>query len=115
MIGVAIIALWVYCDMIFPQALLHAGVSPMLAPIVAMVGTAIVLAAAPAMPIQLLFPNHAPAAAAAIGWLPLALAVILSSGALGVALVAGCANWMAIVLGTWLVARVRQSGSSEHE
>jgi hypothetical protein len=46
---------------------------------VAGIMTVLVMAVAPAMPVQSLFPKHPIMAAAAVGWIPLALALSLTS------------------------------------
>ena len=116
LIGVAIVVLWTYCAMILPSAFAHAGLDRSAASVCAGLLTLLVLAAAPALPIQILFPRHAIAAAAAIGWMPLICELLAAfSGGDGVLFdrafvwkaMMGCAGWMAVVMGAWLVARWR--------
>lgn len=118
LIGVAIAVVWTYCTMILPSAFLHAGLSAGAAVSCSFMLTVFILAAAPALPIQSLFPTQPIAAAAAIGWPPLACAVMMAlpvtesaepTRTIALAIMSGCAYWFAVVMGAWLAARWRMA------
>ncbi len=80
--------------------------------------TVLAMIVAPAIPIQSLFPKKAIAAALAVGWMPLALSLLLaypimegvpSAHRIGFAVTEGCIDWMAIGLGAWTISRLRQN------
>ena len=75
MVGIATAVLWLYCSVFLPHELAHGGRSLAIAALIV----------APALPIRSLFPGHPVAAAAAVGWMPLALAIAGDSGTPGIA------------------------------
>jgi hypothetical protein len=117
MVGIAIGLLWMYCSTLLTSDLARGDSSLVLADRAAGIMTVLVMTVAPAMPVQSLFPKHTIAAAAAVGWIPLALALSLASPAIeGIpsahriefAMIEGCVDWVAIILGAWTVSRIRQ-------
>jgi hypothetical protein len=126
-IGIATSVLWMYCSAYLPHELARGGASLVLADRCAGILTVLVMIAAPAIPIQSLFPRNSIAAAVAVGWMPLLLGLLLaypiiegvpSAHRIGFAVTEGCVDWMAIVLGAWTISRLRQHapdqvGSSE--
>lgn len=120
MVGIAMAVLWLYCSVFLPHELASGVGSLGIAERSAGIVTIIAMIVAPALPIQSLFPKHPVMAAAAVGWMPLALAmsgVLLvepttesGSGTRGIAsaVLEGCVAWMAIVLGAWIAGRLRQ-------
>ena len=117
MVGIAIGLLWMYCSTFLTYDLARGDGSLVLADRAAGIITVLVMTVAPAMPVQSLFPKHSIVAAAAVGWIPLALALSLASPAIeGIpsahrvefAMIEGSVDWMAIVLGAWTVSRIRQ-------
>lgn len=118
MVGIATICISVYCDMLIAQQFIHLGMGRTAAGVCAAILTVIVLGVALAMPIQVLFPRHPLIAAGAIGWMPLALKLLLTN--LSVPLLpaarlfgiicAGTAAWGAMVTCAWLVGRMRHKG-----
>jgi len=108
MVGIATALLWLYCSVFLPHELAHGGRSLATAERIAGIVTIVALIVAPALPIRSLFPRHAVAAAVAIGWMPLALAVSGDSGTQGIASAAleGAVAWLAIVLGAWIAGRL---------
>jgi hypothetical protein len=122
MVGIAIGLLWMYCSTLLTSDLARGGGSLVLADRAAGILTVFVMFVAPAIPVQSLFPKHSIIAAAAVGWIPLALALAAASPAIeGVpsahriefAWIEGCVDWLAIVLGAWIVSRIRQRYVSE--
>lgn len=118
LVGIATGVLWMYGSAFLPHELAQGGGSLVLADRIAGILTLLTLVIAPAIPVQALFPNTPVRAALSIGWIPLALGLSVATPAVagipaanGVAfaLVEGGADWMAIVLGVWLAARLRQS------
>lgn len=108
-----------YGSAFLPHELAQGGGSLVPADRIAGILTLLALVIAPAIPVQTLFPNAPVRAAFSIGWIPLALGLSVATPAVagipaahGVAfaLIEGGADWMAIVLGAWLAARLRQSG-----
>lgn len=104
--------------------LAQGGASLVLADRCAGILTVLVMMVAPAIPIQSLFPRTPIAAAVAIGWMPLALGLLLaypiiegvpSAHRVGFAITEGCVEWLAIVLGVWTISRLRQSAISNRE
>jgi hypothetical protein len=123
MVGIAIGLLWMYCSAFLTYDLARGDGSLMLADRAAGVLTVFIMAAAPAIPVQSLFPRHSILAAAAVGWIPLALALasvapaidgIPSAHHIEFAVIEGCVDWMGIVLGAWTVSRIRKSSVAEH-
>jgi hypothetical protein len=117
MVGIAIGLLWIYCSAFLTYDLARGDGSLVLADRAAGIVTVFVMAVAPAIPVQSLFPKHAILAAAAVGWIPLALALASAAPAIeGIpsahhiefAVIEGCIDWMAVVLGAWIVSRIRQ-------
>jgi len=117
MVGIAIGLLWMYCSTLLTYDLARGDGSLVLADRAAGIMTVLVMTVAPAMPVQSLFPKHSIVAAAAVGWIPLALALSLASPAIEgtpsahrieFAMIEGCVEWMAIILGAWTVSRIRQ-------
>ena len=117
MVGIAIGLLWMYCSTLLTYDLARGDGSLVLADRAAGIMTVLVMTVAPAMPVQSLFPKHSIVAAAAVGWIPLALALSLASPAIEgtprahrieFAMIEGCVEWMAIIFGTWTVSRIRQ-------
>jgi len=122
MVGIAIGLLWRYCSAFLTYDLARGDRSLVLADRAAGVLTVFVMTVAPAIPVQSLFPRHAILAAAAVGWIPLALALVSASPAIeGIpsahqiefAMIEGCIDWMAVVLGAWIVSRIRSRYASE--
>lgn len=118
MIGIATGVLWMYCSTFLPHDLARGGASLVLADRCAGVLTVLTMIVAPAMPIQSLYPKNTTAAALAVGWMPLALSLLLaypimegvpSAHRTGFAITEGCIDWMAIVLGAWTISRLRQN------
>jgi len=116
MVGIAIGLLWMYCSAFLTSDLARGDGSVVLADRAAGILTVFVMTVAPAIPVQSLFPRHAILAAAAVGWIPLALALASASPAIKdipsahqieFALIEGCVDWMAVVLGAWTVSRIR--------
>ncbi|HEX2948576.1 MAG TPA: hypothetical protein VHV83_03250 [Armatimonadota bacterium] len=117
MVGIAIGLLWMYCSTLLTYDLARGDGSLTLADRAAGIMTVLVTTVAPAMPVQSLFPKHTIVAAAAVGWIPLALALSLASPAIeGIpsahriefAMIEGCVDWMAVIFGAWTVSRIRQ-------
>ena len=117
MVGIAIGLLWMYCSTLLTYDLARGDGSLVLADRAAGIMTVLVMTVAPAMPVQSLFPKHSIVAAAAVGWIPLALALSLASPTIEgtpsahrieFAMIEGCVEWMAIILGAWTVSRIRQ-------
>jgi len=117
MVGIAIGLLWMYCSTLLTYDLARGDGSLVLADRAAGILTVLVMTVAPAMPVQSLFPQHPIMAAAAVGWIPLALALSLASPTIEgtpsahrieFAMIEGCVDWMAIMLGAWTVSRIRQ-------
>ena len=117
MVGIAIGLLWMYCSTLLTSDLARGDSSLVLADRAAGIMTVLVMTVAPAMPVQSLFPKHSIVAAAAVGWIPLALALSLASPAIEgtpsahrieFAMIEGCVEWMAIILGAWTASRIRQ-------
>jgi len=110
MVGIATAVLWLYCSVFLPHELAHGGRSLAIAQRIADIVAIAALIVAPALPIRSLFPGHPVAAAAAVGWMPLALAIAGDSGTPGIAsaVFEGGAAWLAIVLGAWIAGRLHQ-------
>lgn len=120
MVGIAIGLLWMYCSAFLTYDLARGDGSLVLADRAAGILTVFVMTVAPAIPVQSLFPKHTILAAAAVGWIPLALALASAAPAIeGIpsahhiefAVIEGCVDWMAVVLGAWIVSRIRQKTS----
>lgn len=80
--------------------------------------TLAVLFAAPAWPINRLFPVRTVLASAIIGWIPLALSLTLAyqtnlavkgGGSLNMAALEGILCWLSIILGAWTVKTVSKA------
>lgn len=120
LVGIAMIFIWLYCDMLIPGHLVNGGMGSTAAQVCAAVITTFVLGVAPALPIQVLFPCRPVRAACAIGWMPLALALSLHDFVAPFAVtekllgtvVEGTAAWFATAGCVWLVARVRRDGGA---
>ncbi len=117
MIGISTAVLWMYCTTVLPHDLAQGGASLVLADRCAGILTVFTMMVAPAIPIQSLFPKNAILAAFAVGWMPLALGLLLaypivqgvpSAHRIGFAMTEGCVHWMAIMLGAWTISRLRQ-------
>ena len=117
MVGIAIGLLWMYCSTLLTSDLARGDGSLVLADRAAGIMTVLIMAVAPAIPVQSLFPKHPIVAAAAVGWIPLALALSSASPAIAgipsahwieFAMIEGCVDWMAVILGAWTVSRIRQ-------
>jgi len=116
LVGSAIGLLWMYCSTLLTYDLARGDGSLVLADRAAGILTVFVMTVAPAMPVQSLFPKHSILAAAAVGWIPLALALasappaikgIPSTHGIEFAMIEGFVDWMAIVSGVWIVSRIR--------
>jgi hypothetical protein len=108
MVGIATAVLWLYCSVFLPHELAYGGRSLAIAQRIAGIVTVLALFVAPALPIRSIFPGRPVAAAAAIGWMPLALAISADAGTQGIASAAleGGVAWLAIVLGAWIAGRL---------
>lgn len=122
MVGIAIGLLWMYCSAFLTYDLARGDGSLVLADRVAGILTVFIMTVAPAIPVQSLFPRHSTLAAASVGWIPLALALastspvikgIRSEHRIEFAVIEGCVDWLAIVLGAWVVSRIRHRYVSE--
>ncbi|MRW87669.1 hypothetical protein GJ698_26715 [Pseudoduganella sp. FT26W] len=115
LIGVSIAILWVYCDGFLPREFYdRRAINPDAERLGGMI-TLAVLFAAPAWPINRLFPVRTVLASAIVGWIPLALSLSLNyqtstavNGALSSNLAAmkGVLCWLAIILGAWTVKTI---------
>lgn len=121
-VGIAIGLLWIYCSAFLTYDLARGDGSLVLADRAAGILTVFVIAVAPAIPVQSLFPRRSILAAATIGWIPLALALASATPAIeGIpsahhvefAVIEGSVEWIAIVLGAWIVSRIRRRYVSE--
>ncbi|MDL2357426.1 MAG: hypothetical protein QFF03_19400, partial [Pseudomonadota bacterium] len=124
MIGIATAVLWMYCSTFLPHDLARGGASLVLADRCAGILTVFIMIVVPAIPIQSLFPRNAIMAALAVGWMPLAVGLLLAYPIIeGVpfahrvefAMAEGCVDWVAIVLGAWTISRLRQNAFEQVE
>lgn len=116
MVGIAAGMLWMYCDLLLPSDLARGGASLVLADRTAGIVTVLVMMFMPALPVQSLFPTRPALAAAAVGWIPLAVGLSLiypiidgmpNPHRVEFAMIEGCVDWMAIVVGAWGASRLR--------
>lgn len=117
MVACAIGVLWMYGNTFLVHDLARGNSPLMLADRCAGFVTVFVLFAAPAIPIQALFPKYSVGAAVAVGWVPLAMGLVLAYHAtdgvpsayeVGFAAIEGCVEWGAIILGVSTVSRIRR-------
>lgn len=115
LIGISIAILWVYCHGFLPHEFYGSkAINPDAERLGGMI-TLVVLFAAPAWPINRLFPVRTVLASAIVGWIPLALSLTLTyqtnmavNGALSLNLAAveGVLCWSAIVIGAWTIQAI---------
>lgn len=115
LIGISIAILWVYCHGFLPHEFYGGkAINPDAERLGGMV-TLAVLFAAPAWPINRLFPARTVLASAIVGWIPLALSLTLayqtnvavkSTLSLNLAAVEGVLSGLAITLGAWTVKAI---------
>ncbi len=113
-LAVAVVLVWAYSSAFLEADLRGYGMPSTTAARTSAFATVFLLFAAPAIPLASLFGPRAWLAALAIGWLPLALALLfatgrsISSSSAAVqtsAVFEGLLCWAAIALGAWLASR----------
>ncbi|QJD92165.1 hypothetical protein HH213_19955 [Duganella dendranthematis] len=115
LIGMSIAILWVYCHGFLPHELYGGkAINPDAERLGGMI-TLAVLFAAPAWPVNRLFPTRTVLASAIVGWIPLALSLALAyqtnmavncALSINLATVEGVLCWFVIILGAWIVRTI---------
>lgn len=115
-VGISTVILSIYGTFFLPLEFHGIVLERSVVSMLAIAGTSVVLALAPAFPIQILFPASSTRAAVFIGGYPMAGCLVFSLGAadadnfmsrLGMGIVQGLLFWLAIVGGTRLAARLK--------